>query len=93
MSGFLDKIVENDVQLLRMASTVSSRATVAMTIVTLRLDVNVQCQNVRLGEQARIVKYFVHSQSTEKIVSKNVIVRMISVILLVDVTRVQILPS
>lgn len=44
MSGFLDKTVENDVKLLRMASTVSSRATVAMTIVTLRLDVNAQCQ-------------------------------------------------
>lgn len=44
MSGFLDKTVENDVQLLRMASTVSSYATVAMTTVLLRLDVSVQCQ-------------------------------------------------
>lgn len=44
MSGFLDKTVENDVQFLRMASIVSSRATVAMTVVTLRLDVSVQCQ-------------------------------------------------
>lgn len=40
---FFNKTVENDVQLLRMASTVSSYATVAITTVTLRLDVNVQC--------------------------------------------------
>lgn len=44
MSVFLDKTVENNVQLLPLASTVSSCATVAMTIVTLRLDVNVECQ-------------------------------------------------
>lgn len=44
MPVFLDKTVENDVQLLRMASTVSSYAAVAMTTVTLRLDVSVQCQ-------------------------------------------------
>lgn len=44
MSVFLDKTVENNVQLLPLASTVSSCATVAMTIDTLRLDVNVQCQ-------------------------------------------------
>lgn len=41
---FFDKTVENNVQLLPLASTVSSCATVAMTIVTLRLGVNVQCQ-------------------------------------------------
>lgn len=43
MFVFLDKTVENDVQLLRMVSTVSSCATVAMTTVTVRLDVNVKC--------------------------------------------------
>lgn len=44
VSGFLDKTVVKDVRLLRMASTVSPYATVAMPTVTLFLDVNVQCQ-------------------------------------------------